>query len=115
MPKFVASIRRREHGDEVRGADNLRLERSSAKETKMSHTEECGEGIAGSGGTGAEGRQKQKTKKFCAASTALTGVTLKQLLRNQQDTSTLCGVVFDSYIVSSQLNAVLAAKAQSQA
>ena len=40
---------------------------------------------------------------------------LKQLLRNEQDTRTLCGVVFDTYIVSSQLNAVVAAKAQTQA
>ena len=62
---------------------------------------------AGSGGTGAEGRKKQKPKSFCAASTALTGVMLKQLLRNEQDTRTLCGVVFDTYIVSSQLHAAV--------
>ena len=70
---------------------------------------------AGSGGTGAEGRKKQKPKSFCAASTALRGVMLKQLLRNKQDTRTLCGVVFDTYIVSSQLHAVVAAKAQTHA
>ena len=37
-------------------------------------------------------------------------VMLKQLLRNEQDTR-----MFDTYIVSSQLNAVVAAKAQTQA
>ena len=93
--KFVASIRRRERGAKVGGADNLQLERTSAKETKPSHTEECGEGSSGGrgkrqrwkrGGTGAEGRKKQKLNSFCAASTALTGVMLKQLLRNEQDT-----------------------------
>ena len=35
---FVASIRRREHGAKVGAADNLRLESTSAKETKTSHT-----------------------------------------------------------------------------
>ena len=49
------------------------------------------------------------------ASTVLTGVMLKQQLRNEQDTRTLCGVVLDTYIVPSQLNAVVAAKAQTQA
>ena len=39
MPSVIASIRRREHGAKVGGADNLRLERTSAKETKTSHTE----------------------------------------------------------------------------
>ena len=34
----------------------------------------------GSGGTGAEGRKKQRHKSFCAASTALTGVMLKQVV-----------------------------------
>ena len=54
----------------------------------------------GSGGTGADGRKKQKPKSFFAASTVLTGVMLKQLLRNGQDTRMLCGAVFDTYIVS---------------
>ena len=84
--KFVASIRRREHGAQVGGADNLRPERTSAKETKTSHTEECGEGSsgveasasAGRGSTGAEGRKKQKPMSFCVSSTALTEVMLKQ-------------------------------------
>ena len=66
---------------------------------------------AGSSGTGAERRKKQKPKSFCAAPTALTGVMLKQLLRNVQDTRTLCGAAFDTSIVSSQLNAVVAPKA----
>ena len=38
---------------------------------------------------------------------------LKQL-RNDQDTRTLCGVVFDTYLVPSQLNALVAARAQTQ-
>ena len=46
---FVASIRRREHGAKVGSADNLRLDRTSAKETKKSHAEECGEGGSGRG------------------------------------------------------------------
>ena len=36
----------------------------------------------------------------------------KRLLRNEQDTRTLCGVVFDTDIVSSQLNAVVAAQSE---
>ena len=39
-----------------------------------------------------------RRNETCAASTALTGVMLKQLLRIEQDTRTrtLCGVVFDT-------------------
>ena len=48
--KFVARTRRREHGAKVGGADNPRLKRTSAKETKTSHTEESGEGCSGSRG-----------------------------------------------------------------
>ena len=107
--KFVAS--RREHGAKVGGADNLRLEKPVPKKPRR-HTQKSvakealgaeASASAGSGGTGAEGRKKHKSKSFCAASTALTGVMLKQLLRNEHDTRTLCGVVFDTYIVSSQL------------
>ena len=49
---------------------------------------------------------KQKPKNFCTATTALTGVMIKQFLS---------GVVYDAYLVPSQLKAVVAAKAQTQA
>ena len=70
---------------------------------------------AGSGGTGVEGRKKRKPESFCAASPGLTGVTVEHLMRNEQDTRTSCGVVFDIFIVPSQLKAVAAAKAHTQA
>ena len=56
--KFVASIPRREHGAKVGGADSLRHERTSAEETKTSHTEECGEGRSG----GAERAQEAEAQ-----------------------------------------------------
>ena len=58
---------------------------------------------AGSGGTGAERRKKLKPKSFFAASRALTGVMLKKLLRNEQDTRTL---------VPNPLSVAVAARAQ---
>ena len=67
---------------------------------------------AGSSDAGAEGHKKRKPRSFCAALTGLTGVMLKQLLRNAQDTRALCGVVYDTYIVSSQWSAVISPKAQ---
>ena len=70
---------------------------------------------AGSSDAGAEGHKKRKPRSFCAALTGLTGVMLKQLLRNAQDTRALCGVVYDTYIVSSQWSAVISAKAQTLA
>ena len=70
---------------------------------------------AGSGGAGAEVHQKQNSKSFSAASTALTGMTREQLLRTEQDTRALCGVVYDTDIVPSQLSAVISAKAQTEA
>ena len=39
----------------------------------------------GSTGAGAEGLKKQKRESVCEASAAATGVMLKQLLRNEQD------------------------------
>ena len=47
--------------------------------------------------------------------TALTGVMLKQQLRREQDTRALPGVVYDTYLMPSQLQAVVAPKAQTQA
>ena len=70
---------------------------------------------AGSSGAGAEGHKKQEPKNCGAASKALTGVMLKQLLRNKQDTRALCGVVYDAFMVPSLLSAVISAKAQTQA
>ena len=56
--KFVASIRRREHGAKVGGADIFRLEKTSANETKTSHTEECGERSCGGRG------KRQRCKRW---------------------------------------------------
>ena len=70
---------------------------------------------AGSSDAGAEGHKKRKPRSFCAALTGLTGVMLKQLLRNAQDTRALSGVVYDTYIVSSQWSAVISPKAQTLA
>ena len=121
--KFVASIRIREHGAKVGGADSLRLERTSAKETKTSHTEECGEGSSGGRGkrqrwkrwNGCRRAQGAEAQELLRGIHSSHGSDAQRLLRNEQDTRFLCGVVFDTYIVSSQLNAAVAAEAQTQA
>ena len=84
----------------VAKSEVLTIFTTSTQETEEGPTKEVSVTVAGacagSGGTGAERRKKQKPKSFFAASRALTGVMLKQLLRNEQDTRTLCGVVFDT-------------------
>ena len=63
-------------------------------------TEGCGESRGERGS-----RQQWKQWRGCRraqggeGSTALPGVMLKQLLRNEQDTRALCGVVYDTYTV----------------
>ena len=50
----------------------------------------------GTSGAGAEGHKKQNPTLFCAATTPLTGVVLKQMLRNEQDTKALCSVMYNN-------------------
>ena len=125
--KFFASIRRRGHGAKVGGADSLRLERTSAKESGgVTHRRVWRRKLWGSRQSQAleavapvqKGRkkQKQKPKGFCAAidsshwSDAETAAA-----ETSKSPEPSCGVVFDIYIVSSQRNAVVATKAQTQA
>ena len=98
--------------------------RSNLCPRDQSCTEGSGEGSFGDRGKrqrwkrwhGCRRAQEAETRSICAASRPLlTGVMLKHLLRNEQDTRTSCGVVLDTYIVSSQLDAVNVAKAQTQA
>ena len=55
-------------------------------------------------------REPLRTRQ--APAKALTGVMLNQLLRNEQETRALCGIVYDTHIVPSQLSAVIPAGAQ---
>ena len=73
---------------------------ASAQETKTPDTEGCGESRGERGS-----RQQWKQWRGCRRAqgaegwTALPGVMLKQVLRNEQDTQALCGVVYDTYTV----------------
>ena len=92
--KFVASIRRREptRKNQCQRKPRRHTQKSVAKEALGVEASAS----AASGGTGAKGRKKQEPKSFLRGIDSYQRVMLKQLLRNDQDTRTLCGVVFDT-------------------
>ena len=100
--RLVTKCSRRQHGAKIGVAitDLTKEPREPVTKKHKQHTQkgavkevaanEAG-ASTGSSGTGAERHKMHKPRSFCAASR----VMLEQLLRNEQDTRTLCGVVYD--------------------